>query len=62
MHVLFAITSAVLLGCLQLSLGSDYTKRKLMALADLVSSFPEIFSKLLIQMLNEVVEGNLDIV
>lgn len=59
---LFVITSAVLLGCLQFSLGSDYTKRKFMAFADLVFSFPETFSRLLIQMLNEVIAGDLDAV
>lgn len=60
--ILFLITSAVLLGCLQLFLGSDYTKRKFMAFADLVSSSPEIFSRLLIQMLNGVIAGKLDAV
>lgn len=59
--ILFVITS-VLLGCLQLWLCSNYSKRRFMAFTDLVSSFPEIFPRLLIQTLNEVIAGNLDAV
>jgi len=56
------MTSAVLLGCLKFSLGSDYTKRQFMAFPDLSSFFPETFSRWLIQMLNEVIAGSLDAV